>query len=528
VTGARSSAVGLKVRFGIIALLAGLVVALLGAEIAARVVDGYRLSSLRLELRPDRAQARSAAARESSLRKWRGENDAREYVERLPVAEGVDRSWFEMPLPDPPPWVPDSDLAARARRYPEAELTANYEWNAKAVSDAVCRGTLRNLISFDRFADVFEFDPIDGSDLPTFRFLPHAVYPSGLRTNGFGWRGPEISFVKPPRTIRIAFVGASTTVGPHAEPYSYPELIRFWLNRWAESRRLGVSVETINAAREGLNSRSIQAIVRQELLPIEPDLVVYYEGSNQFWPNDFLSSPEPRRSRVLGFVQRDLGSYSALVNRIEYVVRASAQSGAEPPKPAVLVKWPADLNEQDPDLRDPRLPTTLPTILADLDTIRKTLETGGAGLVMTSFAWLVYPGMIVDPARDAYLLAYLNDTFWPFSYAHMRRFIDFQNRAFRKYAQQHQLPFIDLASEYPRDPRLFDDAIHMTRAGIHLQAWIVFNGLVPEIERRIASGTSPEASRANGSVHPAFDGPRRLVSIDHIRAGCPPAQHVGS
>ena len=201
------------------------------------------------------------------------------------------------------------------------------------------------------------------------------------------------------------------------------------------------------------------------------------------------------------------------------MVRKSTDSGSEPPKPALEVNWPRDLDEQDPDLHDPRLPIALPTILGDLDTIRRTLEENGAGLVMTSFAWLVYPGMVVDPARDADLFSYLNTTFWPFSYAHMRRFLDFQSRVFRKYASTHHLDFIDVASAYPRDPRLFDDAIHMTRAGIHLQAWIVFNGLVPAIERRLSSAPWRPSGRATPMSHPAFAG-HRLVSLSDVRAGC--------
>jgi hypothetical protein len=525
VTTGRSPGFRVNVGFAIATLLVSCFVALLGAEVAVRAVDGYRLSSLKLIVQPDRVAPKKA---ESPLRKWRGENDASEYVQALPTAAGVDREWFAILPPERRAAAPDADLAARARRYPQAELQANYEWNAKAISGAVCRGTLRNLIALDQFVDVFEFEPTDGSDLPTFRFLQHAVYPSGLRTNDFGWRGPDIAVRKPPRTVRIAFVGASTTIGPHAEPYSYPELVGFWLKKWADTHRLNVSFEIVNAAREGLTSRSFQAIVRQELLPIEPDLVVYYEGSNQFWPNDFLSTPEPRRSRTLGFVRRGLASYSALANRVLYLFRETTASGAEPAKPAITVRWPADLDEQDPDIGDSRLPIALPTILGDLETIRRSLEEHGAELVMTSFAWLVYSGMVVDPARDSDLLSYLNDTFWPFSYAHMRRFLDFQSRVFRKYAALHRLPFIDMASLYPRDPRLFDDAIHMTRAGIHLQAWIVFNGLVPAIGRQIADGRWPRPARTELTEHPEFKSRRRLASIEQVRAACPPPQHVGS
>jgi hypothetical protein len=280
----------------------------------------------------------------------------------------------------------------------------------------------------------------------------------------------------------------------------------------------------VNAGREGQTSHSFQAIVRQELLPIAPDLVVYYEGSNQFWPNDFLSVPEPRPSRTLGVIRRGLAPYSALVTRLLYVVRESTASGAEPRKPTLTVNWPQGLDEADPDIADPRLPVKLPTILGDLDAIRQALGGNNASLVMTSFEWLVYPGMVVDPGRDADLFAYLNTIFWPFSYAHMRRFIDFQARVFRKYAAVHDLDFIDLAAVYPRDPRLFDDAIHMTRAGIHLQAWIVFNGLVPAIERRLGTARPSSANRAPLAAHPAFADGRRLVPLSDIRARCTTAR----
>jgi hypothetical protein len=139
--------------------------------------------------------------------------------------------------------------------------------------------------------------------------------------------------------------------------------------------------------------------------------------------------------------------------------------------------------------------------------------------VMTSFEWLVYPGMTLDPQRDAFLFDYLNTKYWPFSYAHMRRLLDFQNRVFRKFASVHGLDFIDIAGAYPRDPRLFDDAIHMTRAGAYLQAWIVFNGLVPVIERHLASHEWPRPDRHVLAHHPAF-GERRLVPMTGIRAAC--------
>ena len=295
----------------------------------------------------------------------------------------------------------------------------------------------------------------------------------------------------------------------------------------ADANHLGVAFESINAGREGVNSSSIQAIVRQELVPVEPDLVVYYEGANQFWPADFVTTTLPPRSRISVSEPGILASYSAIARRVDNLARHAVQPGSEPAKPPLPVRWPQDLNERDPDLARPHLPYETQHVLGDLDRLRGALEPEGGRLAISSFVWLVRPGLVLDPVRDALVFSYLNTTYWPFSYAHMRRFLDFQTRAFRKYAEAHDLDFIDVAGHFPSDPRLFGDAIHMTRAGVHLQAWMVMNALVPVIERRLMSHEWPRPTRRRLSSHPAF-GARRLVPLSQVRAACgstSPSQH---
>ena len=491
--------------------------ALVVAEGATRAVDGYSFTSLRLAA--SEPWARRDRARHPGSQKWQSLEDAWPYVQQLPTAAGVEREWFLAPAPERPPVKPEPDLQARANRYRPVDLPSNYEWNWKfAVSTACLKEHHDGGEIFDNFEDVFVFDPIDGSPFPRYRFLRGVTYPSGLRTNAFGWRGPEIALNKRPGSIRIAFIGSSTTVGPHHEPYSYPELIQFLLNRWGQARHPQIAFEVINAGREGVNSNSIQAIVRQEVLPLDPDLAVYYEGSNQFWPANFIGIALPPRTQS-GPSPSVFARYSAIARRVESIVRRAVAPGIEPRKPAIPVGWPKDLDERDPNLAHPQLPVNLPHILADLETIRRALDDQGARLAVTSFMWLVHPGMILDPVRDAFLFDYLNVQYWPYSYAHMRRYADFQNQVFRKYAATHGLDFIDLAGEYPPDPRLFSDAVHMMGAGIPLQAWIVFNHLVPTIERQLASGDWPRTPRHELSAHPAF-GARRLVSMETIRAAC--------
>jgi hypothetical protein len=388
------------------------------------------------------------------------------------------------------------------------------------VRRALCVDEALRMPVFSRLDDLYLYEPPHGDWYPQFRFQRSIHYPSGLITNAFGWRGPEIALNKPPGVIRIAFVGASTVIDPHHDQFSHPEYIARWLNEWARAGARGVTFETINAGREGVDAAAASAIVEQELVPVRPDLVVDSEGGNQFWPSNFIEERLPPRPKESDRTPSTLERYSALAVRMHNASNR-LQAGREPPKPALRFSWPADLDEQDPPLDDPRLPVELPKILQAMDRMRAALATYGGTLIPSSFVFLASPGLVLDRARDAGVYRFLNETMWPFSYAHIRRYADFQNRVFRKYATVHGLPFNDMASVYPADPRLFHDAVHMTPAGIKLRAWLLFQYLVPEIERRLADGRLPVADKGRRTVHPAFSGPPpALVRLNDIRSAC--------
>ena len=458
----------------------------------------------------------------SSDGKWLDENQSASYVATLPLAHDVDRAWFALDPDEPPASPVDPQLDSRYWKARGFELPSVYEWNLQFARDVVCRGDrsthpylAQQLLGLD---DIFVFDSLDARPYPTYRFLRNTHYPSGLVTNAFGWRGPDVPLNKPAGRIRVAFVGASTTAGAHGDRFAYSDYVGRWLNEWAARRGVAATFDVVNAGREGVLSTSIAAIVRQELLPVRPDLVVYYEGTNQFWPNVFTARPLVPLLRRMdpGPV---LEEYSAIGRRVRSIIDKST-SGDEPHKPPVPVVWPGDLSEEDPPLDDPRLPVELPLILHDLDDIRQALSTTGGSLVPSSFMWLVYPGLRLDPQRDALAFLDLNERYWPFSYAHMRRFVDFENRVFGKYARVHALGFNEVAGVYPHDPRLFVDSVHFTPSGVKLQAWIAFQNLVPIIERAIAAKTLPATDPGGRTRHPAFQGQRRLMPIAEIRRSC--------
>jgi hypothetical protein len=510
--------------FGAVAAAVALSIAMAAAEVALRAVDGYGFGlRLRVPSPPATTDAPAAAApppvAADPNAKWLSPSQAEPYVRQLPVVAGIERGWFELDPVRTSSKPADPVLDERFASHEGFRLSSIYEWNERYVQRAVCGETRLQMPVFSRVPDLFMYQPADGEIYPQFRFMRGVRYRSGLQTNVFGWRGADLDLVKPPRVIRIAFVGASTTIDPHADPFSHPEYIETWLNAWARANKQPVRFEVINAGREGIDIQGVTGVVTQEVLPVHPDLVVDYEGGNQFWPVEFTRGDLPPRPKTTAEEPWAIERYSALAVRLRRAVHRVG-AGQEPAKPALPVDWPKDLDERDPPLDDPRLPTSLPRIVRAMDTMRTSLEAIGATYVPSSFVWLVKPGMVLNRQRDSGIYTFLNVTYWPFSYAHMRRIADFQNRVFEKYAAAHRLPFIDLAAVYPFDPRLFFDAVHMTPAGIKLKAWLTFQQLVPEIARRIADGRLPVSDPGGRTSHPAFTGGRRLVALDDLRGNC--------
>ena len=490
-------------------LLATVLLGLVATELFVRHLDDLDLFALPLPL-PIGADTTSAQ------------------LDKMPLAPGVKREWFAAtpePLPNRKP-VPEQFQ----RWYDEIERThaetgAAFRggdllkaWNSVRVGDPCTSSFFRTAPA------LFEFDPPDGKPKPSYRFVPNVTGADTLTTNDYGWRGRPVPFKRGPRTIRIVFVGASTTVSSHHMPFSYPEFVGRFLELWAAARGLDLRFEVMNAGRESIDSRDIAAIVREEVVPLRPDLVVYYEGANQFGlaslvrelPRATASPPEEQLppGRIAAWLA-GAANYSALVRRVQAAsgMLYRPRSGAEWPKPAYKLDWPPGLDEQAPDISRADLPTELSQILRDLDQIRGDLAGTGGELAVSSFRWLVRDGLVLDPVRHRYIIDQLNVRNFPFTYKDIARVAAFQNRVFETYARRHGLPFIDVDGTMPFDPDLYFDAIHKTYPGERMQGWVVFEQLVPLIEQRLASGAWPRTVTDMPDRHPAFGVPPRPVAL---------------
>jgi hypothetical protein len=487
-------------------------ICLLFSEAIIRKLDGYELFSM--QIRPSSVLISSPSSGNSDL-----PERVRGYATTSDLAEGVKIEMFDqepslLPLATPAEW---KNLSLKLPQGP-VSFDMFKLWNSRFVASQVCESQV-----FRKFPDhAFVFDPPDGSPHPRYRFIPNSTTPLGLVTNQFGWRGGKVNWKKASRVIRIAFVGASTTVQSHGYPSSYPELIGHWLNLWAKYSNLNVSFETLNLGREGISSPDIAAVVRHEAVPMQPDLVVYYEGSNQFNIGSIVKNIAQQQRTGTETADNDhrfltaVGQYSAMARRFQSIKVASSLAG-ETPKPEYEVEWPSEVDEFNPPLDSPKLPISLPIILKDLESIRSDLDRIDSKLVLSSFNWNVHDGMKLDPVLHKSIRDYLDIGMYPYKYRDIERLSRFQNRVFQKYAESKGLPYIQVAEKFPADPDLFIDPIHENYLGVKLRAWLVLQQIIPIIKKDLAGGFLPRPWSKEFEVRSAAPFPQNVRTV---KIGC--------
>lgn len=447
------------------------------------------------------------------------------YVAQMELPKDVKQTWVQT---EPQPYAPKQprpDLDELMQPYLNDFLTAKFvrrRWNKAYLLDHIKNKkfhwpTLRKISG-----NIHTFDMPNGSQYPMYRLFPNDPAPEimlgrdnqGMVTNNFGFRGRDLELAPSPRTIRIAFVGASTTQQHPAESMSFGEYAVHWLNTWTKETSRNIKFEAVIAAHSEFRSMDIAALVENMLKPISVDLVVYMEGANQFAEVKQLLRLKQTDIRypptTLEFAfNPSLGIPSAWNKLTRYSVTAQyvksafdryfASSLGEIPKPPYSIDWPDGLDWESPDIKRNDLPLDLPVILKDLDRMRLSLESVGAELSISSFLWMVRDGQKFDRLRHRAIFYYLNgySVFWPLTYADLRKLADFQNRAWKIYAHQNGLHYTDVASRYPLDPDLFRDGIHRNLTGNKLHGWVAFLELLPLVKKRLAEGKWPRKHTDN-------------------------------
>lgn len=99
-----------------------------------------------------------------------------------------------------------------------------------------------------------------------------------IRINSLGFRSPELSQPKPKSRLRLAFVGGSTTFCAEVSgnEWTWPHLVMQQL----KERYPDVDMDYVNAGIPGITTASSVVNLERRVRPLEPDVIVLYEGFN--------------------------------------------------------------------------------------------------------------------------------------------------------------------------------------------------------------------------------------------------------
>ncbi len=176
---------------------------------------------------------------------------------------------------------------------------------------------------------------------PYMLYSPNPVWrsPDGLsRHNSLGFRGVEVSTEKPSGTIRVVCMGESSTYGSGIgeDSRTYPARLEVHLRATDRSR----PIEVINAAVEGFTTAENVLRALFDVVPLRPDLVIYYYTHNDVHPRRYPKlSRDYREYSRSWFEPHSGGRIAGAVNRAhalalgdigELVRRTEAHGGKRP------------------------------------------------------------------------------------------------------------------------------------------------------------------------------------------------------
>jgi len=122
--------------------------------------------------------------------------------------------------------------------------------------------------------DLYTMDARSGLRVP----VVGSHYSGRITVNSLGFRGPELATPKSPGTVRLAFLGASTTWCGEVsgDDKTWPHLVTAALRAAFPY----VELDYLNAAVPGYTVRASLRNLEVRVAALEPDVVIIYEGAN--------------------------------------------------------------------------------------------------------------------------------------------------------------------------------------------------------------------------------------------------------
>jgi lysophospholipase L1-like esterase len=294
-----------------------------------------------------------------------------------------------------------------------------------------------------------------------------------IRIDSRGFRNPELASPKPARTVRVAFLGASTTFCAEvsSNKATWPNLVVEALRRRFPNR----PIDFINAGVPGYTVESSLVNLERRVAPLEPDVIVIYHATNDLsgelralaaHHGIDVAPPEAswlaRRSLLWNLVSKNLTVLAA---------QWRAEAGTSryvPIEPAALG---GEFKSRLARLVDAAKSTGAEVAVATFSSHMRAGQQGEVRNRAMQSAVLYMPGVSFDGMVDAF-----------------GRY----NEIIREVAQEKNVILVDGDDLIPGDPHHFVDSVHFTDAGSRAQAQRVGGALAqhPSIVKRFREASS--------------------------------------
>ena len=365
------------------------------------------------------------------------------------------------------------------------ELGARYYlWHVVSEADFMLLASINQIKA--RYGDDFFTRSQSQSG---FRYSPHHylgyiptpnLAQGENRNNALGFRGEEISLVKPEGVYRIVAVGGSTTYSVDVEDYrdSYPYQLGDYLRASGFDQ-----VEVINAGVGSYASYHNFINIQFRVLPLQPDLIIVYQGYNDVhtrfvYPySEYLGDNSGYiASFVTDTIMPDILEYSTALRIVG--IRANLT------KPHSALDWHrfklASSSQRDEFLSQWRTgvyPSGLFAETTAMDMLRNNppvhFERNLESMV----------GLAKQHAVDLLLVTFVTSTEFNLPPVASNEYIfalKQHNDLTRAVAEGNDVPLFDLEAVFPADRSLFTDGRHMTVEGNRIRAQLMGDFIIGE------------------------------------------------
>jgi lysophospholipase L1-like esterase len=274
-----------------------------------------------------------------------------------------------------------------------------------------------------------------------------------IKINSLGFRGEEVSLQKPPQTVRIACIGASTTFCAEVSSDQAAWPARF--QELPQAKYPQTRIEVINAGVPGYVASEAITNLEHRVLPLQPDLVIFYEANNEIALDtrllarslQLIGESESYRSGTVAF----LSECSLLFDLVDKNARTLL--GRRDTHAGKLAIIPSDLpnafvgklGRMHDLLTENNVPLVLSTYVVKYRREQpRPVQTANADI-----AFFYMPWMTMDALLDA---------------------MDYYNQAIVDFAESRSIPVVADTDSIPPDAAHFADCVQLTDQGCEAMA----------------------------------------------------------